>query len=71
MAELMTASRDLTDPEVLKDAEHELRRAELGGGEAALLAWAKRWARPCLAGLRALDDERVGLLDLVEDGDDD
>lgn len=48
------ARLDLTDPEVVKDAEAQLLKAEMGGGAAAFEAWARTWARPALEAVEEL-----------------
>ena len=59
---VMLSRLDLADDEVRRDAEADLRRAELGGG-AALEAWARKWARPALDSIEELATEVAGWLD--------
>jgi hypothetical protein len=47
---------DLADDEVRRDAEAELRRAEMGDG-AAMAVWARKWARPALSALHELAEK--------------
>lgn len=65
MSELFPARLDLTDPEIVKDAEAHLTRAE-GGGETELAAWARQWGRPALVALTELHDAADGLSDWDE-----
>lgn len=55
MAELMIGRRDMTEDGVRKDAEAQLRRAEMGGGDAALAQWARDWGRAALVALDVAD----------------
>lgn len=49
---VLLARLDLTDEEVRKDCECELRRAQMGGGD-ALARWAGRWGDALVAHLQA------------------
>jgi hypothetical protein len=63
---LLTAMRDLTDPERVKDADHQLRRAERAG-EVALAAWAKEWGAAAVDILHDRAGEDVDDEDQLDD----
>lgn len=50
---VLETMRDLTDEEVIKDAEHELARAETVD---QLAAWARKWGGASIQALRELAD---------------
>lgn len=52
---MILTRQDLTDPEVVRDALADYRRAS---DDAALLAWARKWAEPAMNALR----RKTGLL---------
>jgi hypothetical protein len=61
---VLETMRDLTDDEVIKDAEHELVRAET---VEQLAAWARKWGGASIQALRDLVHLAGG--DLDQDGD--